>query len=171
MARKDALMRLTARLVARRDSLRKTLNGDLDALLEVSQPSGVGDDVDAAIECENDEIFSQLVEIESNELAQVERALDRLAAGACGRCEFCGGKIPAARLQVLPYATSCIVCQRANEQAVSSELLNRDSKQWARVRDMSVDDAEDEPIAHTSLGELAMESREPRFQFSRSIQV
>ena len=31
MARKDALLRLTSRLVSRRDALRKAINGDLEA--------------------------------------------------------------------------------------------------------------------------------------------
>ena len=31
MARKDALLRLTSRLIARRDALRKALSGDLDS--------------------------------------------------------------------------------------------------------------------------------------------
>ena len=34
MARKDAMLRLHSRLVARRDALRKALTGDLDAYRE-----------------------------------------------------------------------------------------------------------------------------------------
>ncbi len=90
MARKDALLRLTSRLVSRRDALRKAINGDLD-FRKFSEVSGVGDNVDAAVDSANDEISSQLVEIESRELGQIEHALQRIAAGVYGRCEFCGG--------------------------------------------------------------------------------
>ena len=83
----------------------------------VSAGSGVGDQVDAAVDAANEEISSQLVEIESRELGQIEHALERIAAGVYGRCEFCGGKISATRLNALPYANSCIDCQRENEQS------------------------------------------------------
>ena len=64
MARKDALLRLTSRLIARRDALRKALNGDLDSFRRFSELNAVGDNVDAAVDSANDEICSQLVEIE-----------------------------------------------------------------------------------------------------------
>ena len=117
MARKDALLRLTSRLIARRDALRKALNGDLDSFRKFSELNAVGDNVDAAVDSANDEICSQLVEIESRELGQIEHALQRIAAGVYGRCEFCGGKIAEARLNALPYTNSCIDCQRENERA------------------------------------------------------
>ena len=77
MARKDALLRLHSRLVARRDALRKALNGDLDAYREYAAMNVVGDSVDAAVDTANDEISSQIVEIESRELGQIEHALQR----------------------------------------------------------------------------------------------
>ncbi len=72
MARKDALLRLTGRLIARRDALRKALSGDLDSFRKFSDLNAVGDNVDAAVDSANDEICSQLVEIESRELGQIE---------------------------------------------------------------------------------------------------
>ena len=81
MARKDALLRLHARLVARRDALRKALNGDLESFREFAAQDVVGDNVDAAVDTANDEICSQLVEIESRELGQIEHALKRIVAG------------------------------------------------------------------------------------------
>ena len=99
MTRKNALFKLTAQLISRRDALRKTLSGDLDTFRNVSETNVVGDDVDAAVDTATDEIFSQLVEIESQELNQIEHALDRIANGAYGRCEFCGGKIPECPLE------------------------------------------------------------------------
>lgn len=43
---------------------------------------------------------------------QIEIALDRLATGTYGTCASCGHRIPKARLEVLPYATTCMDCQR-----------------------------------------------------------
>jgi DnaK suppressor protein len=142
MARKDALLRLTARLMARRDALRKALNGDLDSFRKFSELSVVGDSVDAAVDSANDEICSQLVEIESRELSQIEHALQRIADGVYGRCEFCNGKIFEARLNALPYTNTCIDCQRENERAGHARALEPDSKRWAKVYDKPNEEGE-----------------------------
>lgn len=48
------------------------------------------------------------------ELADVDSALSRDAAGDGGRCADCGRAIPVARLAVRPTATRCVECaQRA----------------------------------------------------------
>ena len=169
MTRKDALLRLKAQLISRRDALRKTLSGDLDTFRDVSETNVVGDDVDAAVDSATDEIFSLLVEIESKELAQIEHALERIADGACGRCEFCGGKIPEARLSALPYTTSCINCQRAIERQGNFRVMHPDSKQWAKVQEEPID--EDEAMARTQLGELEFESSERRHRHSSNVVV
>jgi DnaK suppressor protein len=157
MARKDALLRLTSRLVARRDALRKAINGDLDSFRKFSEVSGVGDNVDAAVDSANDEISSQLVEIESRELSQIEHALQRIAAGVYGRCEFCSGKISEARLNALPYTNSCIDCQRENER-LGQNRLDGDSARWAKVFEKPTDDGEGD--AHINLSDFEMDFSE-----------
>jgi RNA polymerase-binding transcription factor len=169
MIRKDALLRLTARLTSRRDALRETLNGDLDSFRHTSETDVVGDDVDAAVDTATDEILSQLVEIESNELAQIERALDRIADGAWGRCEYCGGKIPAARLNALPYTTSCIDCQRALEMQGPFRMRHDDAKQWAKLPEEAID--EDEAMVRTTLVELEFGFSERRHRRSSMVLV
>src|SRR5262245_53953176 len=143
MARKDALLRLHARLVARRDALRKALNGDLDSLREYASTFVVGDNVDAAVDTANDEISSQLAELESRELEQIEHALDRIVKGVYGRCEFCGGKIAEARLNALPYTNTCIDCQRENERSGFFQRGARtDDLKWSKLNDKHLDDAD-----------------------------
>lgn len=140
MARKDALLRLHSRLVARRDALRKALNGDLDSFREFAAMNVVGDNVDAAVDTANDEISSQLVEIESRELEQIERALQRIVEGHYGRCEFCGEKIAEARLNALPYTNSCIECQRENERTGQAYGASAVDHRWAKMYDKPSDD-------------------------------
>ncbi|GAC1463272.1 MAG: hypothetical protein NVSMB9_00550 [Isosphaeraceae bacterium] len=130
MARKDALLRLHARLVTRRDALRKALNGDLDSYNELAAQDVVGDQVDAAVDTANDEISSQLVEIESRELSQIEHALKRLVEGEYGKCEYCAGKIAEARLNALPYTNSCIECQRENERTGQNYPIGAEVHRW-----------------------------------------
>ncbi len=114
MARKDSILKLRELLVYRRDALRKALAGDLSMLKSLPEQTG-GDVVDAALDAAQDEISSQLAEVESRELAQIENSLERIRQGTYGQCEICEGKIPLARLNALPYAVTCIDCQRASE--------------------------------------------------------
>ncbi|MFM8890931.1 MAG: TraR/DksA family transcriptional regulator [Planctomycetia bacterium] len=115
MARKDSLLNLRAILVRRRDALRSALAGDL-SLLKSLRSESPGDVIDAAYDSAQDEISSQLAEVESRELANIENALERMKAGTYGLCEICNCKIPMARLNALPYATVCIECQREIER-------------------------------------------------------
>ena len=131
MSRKDAILSLHQVLIRRRDALRKALAGDLSLLKELRQQSS-GDVVDAALDSAQDEISSQLAEVESRELGNIENALERLRDGQYGLCETCETTIPMARLQALPYATLCIGCQREAEK--SGELVRLFSKVAAATR-------------------------------------
>jgi DnaK suppressor protein len=116
MARKDAILNLRTVLIKRRDALRKALAGDLSSLKELREQSS-GDVIDAALDSAQDEISSQLAEVESRELANIENALEQMREGRYGVCESCESNIPLARLQALPYATTCIQCQREAEKS------------------------------------------------------
>ena len=63
MSRKEALNKLRDVLLVRREALRKALDGDLSLLQTLSQEGG--DVMDAAMDTAQDEISSQLVEVES----------------------------------------------------------------------------------------------------------
>lgn len=145
MARKDAILNMRKVLIRRRDALRKALAGDLSMLKELRHQA-VGDVVDAALDSAQDEINSQLAEVESRELANIERALKRMEGGTYGICEYCNNKIPMARLNALPYATSCIDCQREAERRGN---MGGGGEDWGRVldtgygdRDISLNDLE-----------------------------
>jgi DnaK suppressor protein len=136
MARQDALVNMRTILVRRRDALRSALAGDLSLLKELRSESP-GDVVDAAYDSAQDEISSQLAEVESRELASIENALERMKAGKYGQCEVCGGRIPMARLNALPYATMCIDCQRELERSGSSGSSIRDYAEESAEETMS----------------------------------
>lgn len=51
-----------------------------------------------------------IAEAAAAELRQVDDAIARLDAGAYGVCAGCGRPIPAARLEVRPFATHCVAC-------------------------------------------------------------
>ena len=121
MVRKDAILNLKKVLIKRRDALRKALAGDLSMLKELREQAS-GDIVDFALDSAQDEISSQLAEVESRELSYIEYALEQMREGQYGTCGGCKGKIPLARLQALPYAATCIECQRSAEKDPDSDL-------------------------------------------------
>jgi RNA polymerase-binding transcription factor len=131
MTRKESIFKLRDLLVTRRDALRRALAGDLSLLKQLREQTG-GDVIDAALDAAQDEISSQLAEVESRELANIERALVRIRKGTYGECEACNNKIPLARLNALPYATSCIECQRAAEMNGGA---GGGANDWSRVLD------------------------------------
>ena len=137
MARKDAMMNLRQILVRRRDALRQALAGDLSMLKELRQQNS-GDVIDAALDTAQDEISSQLAEVESRELTHIEVALEKMRHGDYGPCEGCGEGIPLARLQALPYATTCIQCQREAEKNGDAPAGGN----WNRILDAGVADNE-----------------------------
>lgn len=137
MARKESVNGLKEILIKRRDALRKALAGDLSLLKELRQQTS-GDVVDAALDTAQDEISSQLAEVESRELANIENALEKMRDGEYGVCEGCSNAIPMARLQALPYATMCIQCQR---EAEKSGTAGKSAADWGRLLAMDLDDA------------------------------
>ena len=133
MTRKEAILNMHQVLIKRRDALRKALAGDLSLLKELSAQAS-GDVVDAALDSAQDEISSQLAEVESRELARIENALERMRQGQYGVCEGCSTTIPMARLNALPYATLCIKCQREAEREGG---LGRGDVDWSRLLDVN----------------------------------
>ncbi len=132
MARRDALLKLHKRLIARRDSLRQLLAGDLSDLRSKREHQS-GDAADVAFGTGTDEILSKLAEIEARELAQLERAIKRIEEGTYGLCEVCDKRIPVARLNALPYSTTCIECQREMERSPYGHSAHRGG--WDKVFD------------------------------------
>jgi DnaK suppressor protein len=160
MASKDALLRLTTRLTRQRNALRQSIECNVDSLRTVSTVDGVGDQLDAAVDAENNEICSQLVELESRELSRIEHALQGIATGNYGRCEYCGSKISAARLSALPYTNSCIDCQRKKEKPGNAMAPDSEPERWSRVDERSIDDGDCD--VQIDLDALERESSESR---------
>lgn len=123
MARKEALNKLKQVLIGRREALRSALMGDLSLLNELKNEA-FSDVFDAALDNANDDISTQLLEVEAKELAQIDLALERMKDGQYGTCEACEKPIPLSRLQALPFVTMCIECQRESEK--------RSSNSWDR---------------------------------------
>lgn len=90
----------------------------LEAVLEQVEAEGgrnlgygnhMADDATEAFEQAKDLALRQNAE---QLLAQVTDALERFRQGSYGLCEQCGTEIDPARLEALPYATTCLRCQQ-----------------------------------------------------------
>jgi len=111
-------------LLARRSALRAALAGD-QRMLQTLHESGVGDEIDAAIASQQAELQSQMAEVESRELVQIDQALAKIRTGQYGRCETCQRQIAPMRLKYLPYAVDCIACARREERRDTAQPLSR----------------------------------------------
>lgn len=125
MARKEAIKKLRATLMKRRDTLIRSAIGDLTLLQ--GKPSKTGDVLDAVADTVQSELNSQLLEVESRELAAIDDAIGRLDEGSYGNCHSCQKPIPLTRLRAVPHAKECISCHRIAEKRRShpSAMLNR----------------------------------------------
>ena len=150
MARRDALLRLHKTLLARRTALRKALAGELADLRNFKADSG--DAVDVAFDSGNEEISTQLAELEARELSQIERALVQMKRGTYGVCENCQCKIPVARLNALPYSTTCIECQREMEHYPGSG--GRGGTDWEKVYEAGAHPEEEREV---NISEIEMD--------------
>jgi len=126
MTRKDALLRLHQRLIARRDALRSKL---ADQFTQLRADRNVGDVGDVASDGVTHELDSQLAAFGSRELRQIERAIEMMREGRYGICENCEQPIPVTRLKAVPFAPYCVRCQRHIEEFGSES--DEFSANWA----------------------------------------
>lgn len=60
-------------------------------------------------------LLDRLDERAKREIEAIDQVLTRIETGSYGRCDSCGKDIPAARLQAIPTATTCLPCSEAGE--------------------------------------------------------
>ncbi|MCW2570137.1 MAG: hypothetical protein JWO88_195 [Frankiales bacterium] len=108
---------VTARLLGERNAALAqlaVLARDHAAMVAASESSNADDEHDpegATIGFERAQLAATIAMTHAR-LAQLDRALESLAAGTYGLCEVCGGDIGAARLTARPSARTCIICAR-----------------------------------------------------------
>jgi DnaK suppressor protein len=111
------LAAIEARLLARREELRRKLSG-----LSAAPERGSGISFGKRIGDGTIEAVSRLTDIgvgRNLEAAEqrVERGLAKLADGTYGVCDSCGGPIPERRLEAMPESVLCVDCARRAPRA------------------------------------------------------
>ncbi len=97
-----------AALLAERARLRTELGEEIEAPGQMTY----GSQAAAA-----SHVFAQQRDLALREQAErrihaIDHALARMDAGKYGICEVCGEAIPAERLEIVPWATTCVSCGR-----------------------------------------------------------
>lgn len=104
-------------LLYRQGELRADVNAAAQARqADVTGRGEVEDRKDQAAEWQQVEVSDAEAQRDLDELALVEQALARLAAGTYGDCLACGSAIPLKRLFAQPAAPRCAACQSALER-------------------------------------------------------
>ncbi len=101
--------------------LRRRMQGAIDRLgneaLRADEPETDADDVaDHGSDAFERNMTLGLLETEARTLQQVEEAIGQMETGRYGVCTVCGGAIPLARLEALPFATTCVPCKEKQER-------------------------------------------------------
>ncbi len=108
---------LKALLLARRDELQAQMQQNRSNLAPAENTAGsVSQDENARLANQTREVDTRLTALDADELARINRALERMADGSYGLCDECGCAIPFERLKAEPMTRHCVACKSRWEQ-------------------------------------------------------
>jgi DnaK suppressor protein len=119
--KKDDMKDYRELLITMRARLRGDVNTMADSALRKRRSDANGDlssmpihMADIGSDNFEQEFTLHLMQSEEDTLGRIEIALERIEEGTYGECEMCGARIPKARLNAIPYATTCVKCANGN---------------------------------------------------------
>jgi RNA polymerase-binding protein DksA len=116
---KAEIKEVRSELTEIRDKVSATLAAQEEELAQLMRDAGDGaghDQADmGATSFERDHELT-VVNNEREKLAQIDRALARIADGSYGICESCGNPIGKMRVMAFPRATLCMTCKQREER-------------------------------------------------------
>ena len=92
------------------EARRAELVGELNEIEHQLDEPAPKDREDRSSERQGDEVLEALGHVELAEVARIDAALARIAAGTYGDCVKCGAEISQARLDLLPATPFCKTC-------------------------------------------------------------
>jgi RNA polymerase-binding protein DksA len=113
---KDTIEKMKELLLSQKREILDTLiatNADFRAIVEEMDPK---DFADVASDDIDRKMIEALGSVEIKRLRAIDAALSRINQGKYGSCMKCNKKIPAERLQAIPYAVLCVDCQKGEER-------------------------------------------------------
>jgi len=110
--------RLARMLNAKRAELFLTLRRELGERLE-EDALGTQDEKieigDRSVSVLGQDVELERLEMKRRELRRIDEGLERLDLGGYGLCEDCDAEIAEERLEIVPFATRCVECERRRE--------------------------------------------------------
>lgn len=98
------------RVLSERHAEVADLLGSAEPAVAAEADSGHDDAATAADELQQQAVAQDVERLRRRELARIDAALERLAAGEYGWCVACGEPIPEARLDLDPAVALCVAC-------------------------------------------------------------
>jgi DnaK suppressor protein len=108
------LQRIRTMLAQKKLALTSHIQAELSEL-EKPEKRHRADLEEIASDTHDTDSLCEIMDIEASQIDQIDMALTKIDNGTYGICEDCGGEIPLARLEALPFATQCIDCKRKAE--------------------------------------------------------
>jgi RNA polymerase-binding transcription factor DksA len=111
-------MRTSTRLAAVREQLLALANQAEEVRSELATEAANGDAgeadpyrlADVHRRATEEVVTTQLLGLETGVEREARAAIERIDQGTYGLCERCGLRIPKGRLEVIPYARTCVKC-------------------------------------------------------------
>jgi DnaK suppressor protein len=120
----DRRKRLRQMLSREKDEIQRRIGEELGEKMTEDIASTLGpapDEGDLSnLELERD-VDYWLLNMLTNNLRNVEHALERLEEGTYGACDECGLEIGEKRLKAMPFARYCVDCQEDKERSMESD--------------------------------------------------
>ncbi len=114
--KEDDLLRLRVKLLRQRQELLRARHGLEQDWKDLSEPEIEKEEI--AQRSARSELFRQLDERETQELTDIDWALDKMEVASFGICEACGDHISLSRLEVEPATRYCLDCRQRQESAM-----------------------------------------------------
>ena len=77
----------------------------------IQASDGVVEPEEEAVDLQQTDVDQAILDNERALLAEVQQALARIENGTYGICTNCGQPIPERRLEAIPWATLCVICE------------------------------------------------------------
>lgn len=111
---RDEIESIKKALLAKREELLRQQKAQLSSLQNEDRYH-LADLEEMAPEASDTDSVCELVDLSSGTISEIDLALEKIQQGSYGYCDVCGRPIARERLEVLPFASLCVGCQREKE--------------------------------------------------------
>jgi len=131
--REGTLDRIKSQLISRKNEILAVSSSSIKSRLSANDNGEAKDEIDLANASSEHWLNTIQYNKRNGELAQIDKALDKIQEGMYGICEECEEPIPEKRLHVRPFATMCVECQEDREKSSRPFIVRSISEEDATL--------------------------------------